>query len=302
MKSAACTRRCSTWPSGRGRCVAIVARLGASLCVYVYVCVCVCPLPCRVERATPARATPRWAVIHRLLCRPIKLEGEQESNNAQGEQPVIQPRRMAMLIKRDRLVAGIVPRLADYHGALKVAPTAAIKSSCGLISPPFGTIRLHVLRLMSTVLAENTPEGSSAFLSNSLLPTCVDALFQYPWNSFVHACVTRIIESVVCNCTTSDQEQPPDMQSPARSNSAHGVTDASIGLLCQLFGACRISARIIEAFQQSAESQRAEGARELGYVGHLSHIANILNEALREEAITATVRSGVPARAPTWTA
>ncbi|KAL8931845.1 MAG: hypothetical protein Q9216_007052 [Gyalolechia sp. 2 TL-2023] len=89
------------------------------------------------------------------------------------------------------------------------------------------------------------------FVEHSVVPTILDFFFRFPWNNFLHNVVYDVVQQVF-----------------------NGPMDKGYNrsLAIDLFQAGRITERIVEGQQRSDEAQ-AENNMRLGYMGHLTLIA-----------------------------
>ncbi|KAF2734236.1 SAPS-domain-containing protein [Polyplosphaeria fusca] len=89
------------------------------------------------------------------------------------------------------------------------------------------------------------------FVENKVVPTILDFFFRFPWNNFLHNVVYDVVQQVF-----------------------NGTMDRGFNrsLAIDLFDTGRITDRIIEG-QQASDKAQAETHNRLGYMGHLTLIA-----------------------------
>uniref|UniRef100_A0A8C7J2F6 Protein phosphatase 6, regulatory subunit 2b n=1 Tax=Oncorhynchus kisutch TaxID=8019 RepID=A0A8C7J2F6_ONCKI len=165
------------------------------------------------------------------------------------------------------ILQAIQPHLTHYHQLLLDPPrvnffrvVTPMLTSLGVLEVPLGNCRLHVARLMASLLqttntsyyicCNNTIYNNTVTLELCRLNTInilLDLFFKYTWNNFLHFQVELCVAAILSH---SAQEQRP-----------------------LLFQDCRLVLRILEAWEENDKMQ-AEGGMRRGYMGHLTRIAN----------------------------
>ncbi|XP_057691720.1 serine/threonine-protein phosphatase 6 regulatory subunit 3 isoform X5 [Corythoichthys intestinalis] len=162
------------------------------------------------------------------------------------------------------ILEAVRPRLKDFHQLLLDPPkNDMMKTTWGVLDPPVGNTRLHVVRLVVSLLQTNTPCISKELIHLNTLGIILDMYFRYIWNNFLHIQVEI--------CTAVILVMPPfttDVQLDAEQENAR----ESI-LVRHLFQKCHFIQRIVEAWNTN-EKEQVEGGRRRGYMGHLTRIAN----------------------------
>uniref|UniRef100_A0A8C7PZD0 Serine/threonine-protein phosphatase 6 regulatory subunit 2 n=1 Tax=Oncorhynchus mykiss TaxID=8022 RepID=A0A8C7PZD0_ONCMY len=141
----------------------------------------------------------------------------------------------------------------------------------GVLEVPLGNCRLHVARLMASLLqttntsyyicCNNTIYNNTVTLELCRLNTInilLDLFFKYTWNNFLHFQVELCVASP--GPTLPLPSVPPDIFT-------HNP------LVTHLFQDCRLVPRILEAWEENDKMQE-EGGMRRGYMGHLTRIAN----------------------------
>ncbi|CAL1592334.1 unnamed protein product [Knipowitschia caucasica] len=185
------------------------------------------------------------------------------------------------------ILLAIQPHLKHFHQLLLEPPKkSAIVSSLGLLEP-LGNTRLHVARLVASLLY--TSSSSHAVVAQELcrlntMDLLLDLFFKYTWNNFLHLQVELCVAAILRPCAhemrlqpIQDKSQPSGDEGPqeptARSPLEQTDTSAHNLLMSHLFQHCRLVQRILEAWGENDRLQ-SEGGMRRGYMGHLTRIAN----------------------------
>ncbi|KAJ8417678.1 hypothetical protein AAFF_G00225210 [Aldrovandia affinis] len=185
------------------------------------------------------------------------------------------------------VLGAVTPRIKHFHQLLLEPPKRSVlKSTWGVLDPPVGNARLHVVRLVASLLQTNTPTINQELIQLNTVPVILDMYFKYIWNNFLHVQV-EICTAVILAIPPSKSENPQisteQDQEPVGENQ----------LVSHLFQKCQIIQRILDAWA-SNEKEQAEGGRRRGYMGHLTRIANSIvhstdkgpNSALMKQLIS----------------
>uniref|UniRef100_A0A8C7PZF5 Protein phosphatase 6 regulatory subunit 2 n=1 Tax=Oncorhynchus mykiss TaxID=8022 RepID=A0A8C7PZF5_ONCMY len=150
------------------------------------------------------------------------------------------------------ILQAVQPHLKHYHQLLLDPPRRTpMLTSLGVLEVPLGNCRLHVARLMASLLQ-----------TISLL---LDLFFKYTWNNFLHFQVELCVAAILSH---SAQEERPQVGLVIQERPLVPLED-----IPQLFQDCRLVQRILEAWEENDKTQ-AEGGMRRGYMGHLTRIAN----------------------------
>ncbi|XP_077423224.1 serine/threonine-protein phosphatase 6 regulatory subunit 3 isoform X3 [Vanacampus margaritifer] len=162
------------------------------------------------------------------------------------------------------ILEAVRPRLKDFHQLLLDPPkNDMMRTTWGVLDPPVGNTRLHVVRLVVSLLQTNTPCISQELIHLNTLGVILDMYFRYIWNNFLHIQVEI--------CTAVILVMPP-FTSEVQLDSEQENARESI-LVRHLFQNCNFIQRIIDAWNTN-EKEQVEGGRRRGYMGHLTRIAN----------------------------
>nr|XP_019961085.1 PREDICTED: serine/threonine-protein phosphatase 6 regulatory subunit 3-like [Paralichthys olivaceus]XP_019961086.1 PREDICTED: serine/threonine-protein phosphatase 6 regulatory subunit 3-like [Paralichthys olivaceus] len=162
------------------------------------------------------------------------------------------------------ILEAVRPRLKDFHQLLLEPPKKNVmKTTWGVLDPPVGNTRLHVVRLVASLLQSNTHSINTELINLNTLGVILDMYFKYIWNNFLHIQVEI--------CTAMILAMPP-APSDIQPDTEHEHARESI-LIKHLFQKCQFIQRILDAWS-SNEKEQAEGGRRQGYMGHLTRIAN----------------------------
>lgn len=189
------------------------------------------------------------------------------------------------------ILLAIEPHLKHFHHLLLEPPKKSpMLTTLGVLDDPLGNTRLHVARLVASLLY--TSSSSHAVVAQELcrlntMDLLLDLFFKYTWNNFLHLQVELCVAAILRPCAHemrlqpvlgSDQtqksvEDPPQEQSLPETvleppeNSAHNL------LMSHLFQHCHLIRRILEAWEENDVLQ-SQGDMRRGYMGHLTRIAN----------------------------
>ncbi|XP_051916809.1 serine/threonine-protein phosphatase 6 regulatory subunit 3 isoform X4 [Hippocampus zosterae] len=162
------------------------------------------------------------------------------------------------------ILEAVRPRLKDFHQLLLDPPkNEMMRTTWGVLDPPVGNARLHVVRLVVSLLQTNTPCISKELIHLNTLGVILDMFFKYIWNNFLHIQVEI--------CTAVILVMPP-FTTEVQLDTEQGNARESI-LVRHLFQKCHFIQRIVDAWNTN-EKEQLEGGRRRGYMGHLTRIAN----------------------------
>uniref|UniRef100_A0A8D0B9T6 Protein phosphatase 6 regulatory subunit 1 n=1 Tax=Salvator merianae TaxID=96440 RepID=A0A8D0B9T6_SALMN len=158
----------------------------------------------------------------------------------------------------------IKQRLRELHQLLLDPPKKeSLQTTWGILDPPLGNTRLHVVKLLASSLGTNNAALRDEIIELGALDTMLDLYFKYTYNNFLHAqveaCLSHIFNSHAGDETIENHSEPLP-ESP---------------IIQHLLQKCRLIQRILSAWEENEQSQ-SEGGRRKGYMGHLTRIANAL--------------------------
>ncbi|XP_048886579.1 serine/threonine-protein phosphatase 6 regulatory subunit 3-like isoform X2 [Brienomyrus brachyistius] len=165
------------------------------------------------------------------------------------------------------VLEAVKPRLKDFHQLLLEPPEKnVLKTTWGVLDPPVGNARLHVVRLVASLLQTNTHTINLELIDLNTVGVILDMYFKYIWNNFLHIQVEICIAMILT--------LPPTQSASPIINGDNDSESVRENLLVQhLFQKCQLLQRILDAWV-SNEKEQAEGGRRRGYMGHLTRIAN----------------------------
>ncbi|XP_023259700.1 serine/threonine-protein phosphatase 6 regulatory subunit 2-like isoform X1 [Seriola lalandi dorsalis] len=193
------------------------------------------------------------------------------------------------------ILLAIEPHLTHFHQLLLEPPKRnPMLTTLGVLEEPLGNTRLHVARLVASLLY--TSSASHAVVAQELcrlntMDLLLDLFFKYTWNNFLHLQVELCVAAILRPCAhemrlqpgfgsqekfklhqDASQEQalietPTSETSLTPDNSAHNL------MVTHLFQHCHLVQRILEAWEENDKIQ-SEGGMRRGYMGHLTRIAN----------------------------
>uniref|UniRef100_A0A672IK42 Protein phosphatase 6, regulatory subunit 2b n=1 Tax=Salarias fasciatus TaxID=181472 RepID=A0A672IK42_SALFA len=154
------------------------------------------------------------------------------------------------------ILLAIQPHLTHFHQLLLEPPKRdPMLTALGVWEDPLGNTRLHVARLVASLLY--TSSSSHAVVAQELcrlntMDVLLDLFFKYTWNNFLHLQVELCVAAIIRPC--QDLTETPASEPP-------------------LFQHCHLVQRILEAWEENDKMQ-SEGGMRRGYMGHLTRIAN----------------------------
>ncbi|XP_061678984.1 serine/threonine-protein phosphatase 6 regulatory subunit 2 [Syngnathoides biaculeatus] len=188
------------------------------------------------------------------------------------------------------ILLAIQPHLLHFHQLLLEPPKRnPMLTTLGVLEEPLGNTRLHVARLVASLLY--TSSSSHAVIAQELcrlntVDLLLNLFFKYTWNNFLHLQVELCVAAILRPCAHEmrlqtgfvsqdnaklpqdvSQEQASADVAVTHDNSAHNL------LVTHLFQHCRLVQRILLAWEENEKTQ-SEGGMRGGYMGHLTRIAN----------------------------
>uniref|UniRef100_A0A8C2B5B8 Protein phosphatase 6, regulatory subunit 2a n=1 Tax=Cyprinus carpio TaxID=7962 RepID=A0A8C2B5B8_CYPCA len=152
------------------------------------------------------------------------------------------------------ILCAIEPHLKDFQQLLLNPPTrSAILTTVGVLEQPLGSARLHVARLVASLLQTCDLSICQEICRLNTMDLLLDLFFKYSWNNFLHLQVELCVASILNHSEN----------------------------LIPLFQHCRLVQRILDAWEENDKNQ-AEGGRRRGNMGHLTRIANTVVQNLEK--------------------
>ncbi|XP_028305074.1 serine/threonine-protein phosphatase 6 regulatory subunit 2 isoform X2 [Gouania willdenowi] len=191
------------------------------------------------------------------------------------------------------ILLAIQPHLTHFHQLLLKPPKKEpMLTTLGVLEEPLGNTRLHVSRLVASLLY--TSSSSHAVIAQELcrlntMDLLLDLFFKYTWNNFLHLQVELCVAAILRPCAHEMRLQPDGMlektkheegatqeeeeqtasseQLNTSESSAHNL------MVTHMFKHCHLVQRILEAWEENNKIQ-SDGGMRRGYMGHLTRIAN----------------------------
>ncbi|XP_076588645.1 serine/threonine-protein phosphatase 6 regulatory subunit 2 isoform X2 [Chaetodon auriga] len=209
------------------------------------------------------------------------------------------------------ILLAIQPHLIHFHQLLLVPPKRnPMLTTLGVLEEPLGNTRLHVARLVASLLY--TSSASHAVVAQELcrlntMDLLLDLFFKYTWNNFLHLQVELCVAAILRPCAHEMRLQPgfgaqekfkphqdasqeqaltetPSEPLVTPENSAHNL------MVTHLFQHCHLVQRILEAWEENDKIQ-SEGGMRRGYMGHLTRIANTVVHNLEKGPVHTQISS-----------
>ncbi|KAI1882523.1 hypothetical protein AGOR_G00251630 [Albula goreensis] len=198
------------------------------------------------------------------------------------------------------ILHGMEPQLKDLHQLLLDPPKkSAILTTIGVLEEPLGNARLHIARLVASLLQTDTPSINRELCRLGTVDLLLDLFFKYTWNNFLHFQVELCVAAIL-NHSGQEEKPPPTLEKEEKQkeeasmehaqNSAVEMADASGHsiLVAHLFQKCRLVQRILDAWEENDKIQ-AEGGMRRGYMGHLTRIANTVVQNMDKGPVQAQI-------------
>uniref|UniRef100_A0A673HVV9 Serine/threonine-protein phosphatase 6 regulatory subunit 2-like n=1 Tax=Sinocyclocheilus rhinocerous TaxID=307959 RepID=A0A673HVV9_9TELE len=164
------------------------------------------------------------------------------------------------------ILRAIEPHIKDFQQLLLNPPTrSAILTTVGVLEQPLGSARLHVARLVASLLQTCDLSICQEICRLNTMDLLLDLFFKYTWNNFLHLQVELCVASILNHSVHTD------LQNPGLQNHEERP----------LFQHCRLVQRILGAWEENDKIQ-AEGGRRRGNMGHLTRIANTVVQNLEK--------------------
>ncbi|XP_024944223.1 serine/threonine-protein phosphatase 6 regulatory subunit 3 isoform X2 [Cephus cinctus] len=155
--------------------------------------------------------------------------------------------------QRTKISIATLPYLEHFHQLLLDPPKKpAVKTTAGILECPLGNTRLHVAKLLTSLLSTENPKIREKLAELGTFQTLLDLFFKYSWNNFLHTQVEQCLALAI-------------------NSTCHDTNDI---IYPHLFIKCRLIDRILEAWDKNDNKQNTEKGVRQGYMGHLINIAN----------------------------
>lgn len=209
------------------------------------------------------------------------------------------------------ILLAIQPHLVHFHQLLLEPPKRSpMLTSLGVLAEPLGNTRLHVARLVASLLY--TSSSSHAVVAQELcrlntMDLLLDLFFKYTWNNFLHLQVELCVAAILRPCAHEMRLQPglvaqEKVKSPqealAEQPAAEAPTEATAPpentahslMVTHLFQHCHLVQKILDAWEENDKIQIGGGMRR-GYMGHLTRIANTIVHNLEKGPVHTQINS-----------
>uniref|UniRef100_A0A8C7Q148 Protein phosphatase 6, regulatory subunit 2b n=1 Tax=Oncorhynchus mykiss TaxID=8022 RepID=A0A8C7Q148_ONCMY len=206
------------------------------------------------------------------------------------------------------ILQAIQPHLTHYHQLLLDPPRVTpMLTSLGVLEVPLGNCRLHVARLMASLLqttntsyyicCNNTIYNNTVTLELCRLNTInilLDLFFKYTWNNFLHFQVELCVAAILSHSASPGPTLP--LPSVPPDIFTHNPLVTHVRVCLSLFQDCRLVPRILEAWEENDKMQE-EGGMRRGYMGHLTRIANTVVCSMEKGPVHSQISSLITGRA-----
>ncbi|XP_053308544.1 serine/threonine-protein phosphatase 6 regulatory subunit 1 isoform X2 [Spea bombifrons] len=155
----------------------------------------------------------------------------------------------------------IKQRLREFQQLLVDPPRKErLQTTWGLLDPPLGNTRLHVVKLLTSVINANNRALNEELIDLDTLNIILDLYFKYMYNNFLHAQVEVCVAAILSSTPIEETNEIDLLENP---------------LVKYLLQKCQLVQRILSAWEEN-EKEQSEGGRRKGFMGHLTKIANAL--------------------------
>ncbi|XP_037623395.1 serine/threonine-protein phosphatase 6 regulatory subunit 2 isoform X2 [Sebastes umbrosus] len=206
------------------------------------------------------------------------------------------------------ILLAIQPHLIHFHQLLLEPPKRnPMLTTLGVLEEPLGNTRLHVARLVASLLY--TSSASHAVVAQELcrlntMDLLLDLFFKYTWNNFLHLQVELCVAAILRPCAHEMRLQPglgsqdkftphqdaSQEQALTDTHSSPTATPEHSAHNLMLFQHCHLVQRILEAWEENDKIQ-SEGGMRRGYMGHLTRIANTVVHNLEKGPVHTQISS-----------
>ncbi|XP_068595839.1 serine/threonine-protein phosphatase 6 regulatory subunit 2 [Brachionichthys hirsutus] len=209
------------------------------------------------------------------------------------------------------ILLAIQPHLIHFHQLLLEPPKQTpMLTTLGVLEEPLGNTRLHVARLVASLLY--TSSSSHTVVAQELcrlntMDLLLDLFFKYTWNNFLHLQVELCVAAILRPCAHEMRLQPglgaPETlkplqdasqeQSLAEDHSESPVTPETAAhnlMVTHLFQHCHLVQKILGAWEENDKIQ-SDGGMRRGYMGHLTRIANTVVHNLEKGPVHTQISS-----------
>ncbi|XP_072528647.1 serine/threonine-protein phosphatase 6 regulatory subunit 2a isoform X2 [Salminus brasiliensis] len=204
------------------------------------------------------------------------------------------------------ILRAIEPHLKDFQQLLLDPPKkSAILTTVGVLEQPLGNARLHVARLVASLLQTSDHSICQELCRLNIMDLLLDLFFKYTWNNFLHFQVELCVASILNHSahtglqtpTLQNHDEKPDPGSDSQKEEGTSGQNSSTdpahspiqdALVVNLIQQCRLVQRILDAWEENDKIQ-AEGGTRRGNMGHLTRIANTVVQNLEKGQVQSQI-------------
>uniref|UniRef100_A0A673BZ66 Protein phosphatase 6, regulatory subunit 2b n=1 Tax=Sphaeramia orbicularis TaxID=375764 RepID=A0A673BZ66_9TELE len=202
------------------------------------------------------------------------------------------------------ILLAIQPHLKHFHQLLLDPPKRnPMLTTLGVLEEPLGNTRLHVARLVASLLY--TSSASHAVVAQELcrlntMDMLLDLFFKYTWNNFLHLQVELCVAAILRPCAhemrlqpgleSQEKFKPHQDESQEQASTETQTSELTSSFFHKLFQHCHLVQRILEAWEENDKMQ-SEGGMRRGYMGHLTRIANTVVHNLEKGPVHTQISS-----------
>ncbi|XP_033210876.1 serine/threonine-protein phosphatase 6 regulatory subunit 3 isoform X2 [Belonocnema kinseyi] len=168
-----------------------------------------------------------------------------------------------------------IPFLEQLNKLLLEPPQKpSVSTTVGVLDVPFGNTRLHVVKLLVTLLSTENATINEKLVDLDTFHILLDLFFKYSWNNFLHTQVQQFFQlAIEWNC--------PDTNELIYKN---------------IFVKCKLIERILEGWEENDNRKKEKSGVRQAYMGHLIDIANnLVTQCEKNNVFNNFLKANVPA-------
>jgi len=177
-----------------------------------------------------------------------------------------------------RTLKGMESRMPDFVKLLSDPPRKdSMACTFGMLEPPLGNTRLHIVKLISAMLLINDASTNKLLSELHVFNIIFDLFFRYEYNNFLHTQVVNCLHTVLSNTASLTNFDGTAMTSQSEGKECEEKEDdmrKNAPLLTHVFEDCRLIQRILDAWADNTTHETEGKGQRKGYMGHLTIICN----------------------------
>jgi len=173
-----------------------------------------------------------------------------------------------------RTLKGMEGRMPDFVKLLSDPPRKeSMACTFGLLDPPLGNTRLHIVKLISAMLLINDASTNKLLSELHVFNIIFDLFFRYEYNNFLHTQVVNCLHTVLANTASLTNFDGTQVSHEGKDDKEDDMRKTA-PLLTHVFEDCRLIQRILDAWADNTTHETEGKGQRKGYMGHLTIICN----------------------------